>query len=150
VVLGLRQDADTDAIFDIFDDVVERGTATQRRTPHKGRLRRDLGALLGDGRGPVNGVVMGAYYLKPNFPGRAAHIANAGYVVARSARGMGIGELLVEDSIRRAPKSASMPSSSIGLRKQSGAGPLERTAGRSSAGSPMRSTTKSVDLLAKV
>jgi len=25
VVLGLRQDADTDAIFDIFDDVVERG-----------------------------------------------------------------------------------------------------------------------------
>jgi len=28
------------------------------------------------------GVLAGAYYLKPNFPGRASHIADAGYVVA--------------------------------------------------------------------
>jgi GNAT superfamily N-acetyltransferase len=47
--------------------------------------------------------VVGAYYLKPNQPGRAAHIANAGYVVDRPYRGRGIGRLLVEDSIRRAP-----------------------------------------------
>jgi GNAT superfamily N-acetyltransferase len=49
------------------------------------------------------GVVAGAYYLKPNQPGRAAHIANAGYVVDRPFRGRGIGRLLVEDSITRAP-----------------------------------------------
>jgi ribosomal protein S18 acetylase RimI-like enzyme len=48
--------------------------------------------------------VLGAYYLKPNFPGRAAHIANAGYVVAEWARGRGIGQSLVEDSIVRAPR----------------------------------------------
>jgi GNAT superfamily N-acetyltransferase len=47
--------------------------------------------------------VVGAYYLKPNQPGRAAHIANAGYVVDAPYRGRGIGRLLVEDSIRRAP-----------------------------------------------
>jgi GNAT superfamily N-acetyltransferase len=47
--------------------------------------------------------VAGAYYLKPNQPGRAAHIANAGYVVDRPYRSQGIGRLLVEDSIRRAP-----------------------------------------------
>jgi GNAT superfamily N-acetyltransferase len=47
--------------------------------------------------------VVGAYYLKPNFPGRASHIANAGYVVASPARGRGVGRALVEDSIRRAP-----------------------------------------------
>ena len=35
----------------------------------------------------VAGRLVGAYYLKPNFPGRAAHIANAGYVAAASARG---------------------------------------------------------------
>ena len=51
----------------------------------------------------VEGVLAGAYYLKPNFPGRGAHIANAGYVVGRLHRGRGIGRLLVEDSIRRAP-----------------------------------------------
>jgi GNAT superfamily N-acetyltransferase len=47
--------------------------------------------------------VVGAYYLKPNQPGRAAHIANAGYIVDADYRGHGIGRLLVEDSIRRAP-----------------------------------------------
>jgi ribosomal protein S18 acetylase RimI-like enzyme len=47
--------------------------------------------------------VVGAYYLKPNQPGRAAHIANAGYVVDAASRGRGIGRRLVEDSIRRAP-----------------------------------------------
>ena len=49
------------------------------------------------------GAVAGAYHLKPNQPGRAAHIANAGYVVDRPFRGRGIGRLLVEDSITRAP-----------------------------------------------
>jgi GNAT superfamily N-acetyltransferase len=50
------------------------------------------------------GRVVGAYYLKPNFPGKAAHIANAGYVVAESARGRGVGRALVENSIERAPR----------------------------------------------
>ena len=48
-------------------------------------------------------TVAGAYYLKPNQPGRAAHIANAGYVVSPAHRGLGIGRALVEDSITRAP-----------------------------------------------
>ena len=51
----------------------------------------------------VDGEVAGAYFLKPNFAGRAAHIANAGYFVDRAYRGRGIGRMLVEDSIERAP-----------------------------------------------
>jgi GNAT superfamily N-acetyltransferase len=50
-----------------------------------------------------DGVVAGGYYLKPNQPGRAAHIANAGYVVDRPFRRRRVGRLLVEDSITRAP-----------------------------------------------
>jgi len=50
-----------------------------------------------------DGAVAGAYYLKPNQPGRAAHIANAGYVVDRPFRSRGVGRRLVEDSITRAP-----------------------------------------------
>ncbi len=57
----------------------------------------------GPGAGRADGALAGAYYLKPNFPGRAAHIANAGYMVAARHRGQGIGRALVEDSIRRAP-----------------------------------------------
>ncbi|MBV9950867.1 MAG: GNAT family N-acetyltransferase [Acidimicrobiia bacterium] len=51
----------------------------------------------------VDGDLAGAYYLKPNSPGRAAHIANAGYVVSSAHRGTGVGRALVEDSITRAP-----------------------------------------------
>lgn len=49
------------------------------------------------------GAVLGHYYLKPNQPGLGSHVANAGYMVAERARGQGLGRLLGEDSLRRAP-----------------------------------------------
>jgi GNAT superfamily N-acetyltransferase len=53
---------------------------------------------------PTGAELVGAYYLRPNSVGRAAHIANAGYVVAAPWRRRGIGRLLVEDSVTRAPQ----------------------------------------------
>jgi GNAT superfamily N-acetyltransferase len=52
----------------------------------------------------VDDEVVGGYYLKPNQPGRGAHIANAGYLVAAASRGRGVGRALVLDSIERAPR----------------------------------------------
>ena len=49
-------------------------------------------------------ALVGAYYLKPNFVGRAAHIANAGYFVVREHRGRGVGRVLVEHSLAEAPR----------------------------------------------
>ena len=46
-----------------------------------------------------DGRLVGSYYLKANFPGRAAHIANGGYFVVADLRGRGIGTALVEDSM---------------------------------------------------
>jgi GNAT superfamily N-acetyltransferase len=48
------------------------------------------------------GALAGSYYLKPNFPGRAAHIANGGYFVVPELRGLGVGTALVEDSLVQA------------------------------------------------
>jgi GNAT superfamily N-acetyltransferase len=48
------------------------------------------------------GYLVGAYYIKPNFVGRAAHIANAGYFVLAPYRGTGVGRALVEHSLREA------------------------------------------------
>lgn len=99
---------DDGQLFDIFSDVVER----REGYPHEPPLTHDTFMSLWRGPGVVtvcartadpDATVLGAYYLKPNFAGRAAHIANAGYVVARAARGGGVGRMLVEDSIRRAP-----------------------------------------------
>jgi len=51
---------------------------------------------------PGGGEVIGAYYVKANFVGRAAHIANAGYFVVPPHRGRGIGRALVEHSLMAA------------------------------------------------
>ena len=50
----------------------------------------------------VGARLVGAYYVKPNFVGKAAHIANAGYFVLESHRGRGLGRRLVEHSLREA------------------------------------------------
>ena len=48
------------------------------------------------------GYLIGASYIKPNYVGRAAHIANAGYFVLAPYRGTGVGRNLVEHSLREA------------------------------------------------
>ncbi len=48
------------------------------------------------------GELVGAYYVKPNFVGRAAHISNAGYFVLEAHRGRGLGRRLVEHSLKQA------------------------------------------------
>ncbi len=40
------------------------------------------------------GEVLGAFYLKPNWPGRARQVANAGFIVAPKWRNKGLGWLL--------------------------------------------------------
>ena len=45
------------------------------------------------------GRVLGMYILHPNNLGRCGHIANASYAVSSSARGKGIGGMLVTDSL---------------------------------------------------
>ncbi len=52
--------------------------------------------------GRLGAELAGSYYLKPNFAGRAAHIANAGYFVVAGLRGRGIGETLVRHSFDEA------------------------------------------------
>lgn len=103
LVLADATEVDRPRLFDIFADVVERGDGYPESAPlQPERFAASwidppvvVVARLGE-------EVVGAYYLKPNFPGRAAHIANAGYVVAHVHRGAGVGRRLVEDSIARA------------------------------------------------
>ena len=43
--------------------------------------------------------IIGGFYIKPNFPGRASHIANCGYIIKKEYRGKGIGFHLGKHSI---------------------------------------------------
>jgi GNAT superfamily N-acetyltransferase len=96
---------DHDALFELFTRVVSKGEGF----PHQPPLTREafsatwidpvtltVAARLGD-------RLVGSYYLKPNFVGRASHIANAGYMVSERWRGLGVGRRMLEDSIWRAP-----------------------------------------------
>jgi len=50
----------------------------------------------------LGGRTMGTYYVRPNQPGRGAHVANAGYMVDAEARGQGIASVLCEHSLETA------------------------------------------------
>ncbi len=109
VVIGPLHQSEYPALYRMFESIV----AALEGYPHAPPLDEPafdatwkavtvtVGARLQTGGGPV---LAGAYYLKPNFVGRAAHIANAGYAVDSAVRGRGIGRLLLEDSIWRAPR----------------------------------------------
>ena len=92
-------------LFDLFAETVARGDGFPQAAPltyaafEEAWLRPTTAVVAAR----VEGRLVGAYYLKPNFPGRAAHIANAGYLVAPRQRGRGLGRLLVSDSLWRAP-----------------------------------------------
>jgi ribosomal protein S18 acetylase RimI-like enzyme len=45
------------------------------------------------------GKILGAFYIKPNFPGRGSHICNAGFIVQPSARGQGLGRWMGESML---------------------------------------------------
>jgi GNAT superfamily N-acetyltransferase len=92
-------------LFELFGRIV----AAKEGYPHAPPLTRDAFDETWVNHVSVvvvarcEGLLAGAYYLKPNQPGRAAHIANAGYVVDGPFRRRRVGRLLVEDSITRAP-----------------------------------------------
>lgn len=95
---------DYDDLFRAFARIVEAGEGFPHRPPltrqefeHDWLTHTTAVVVL-----HVEDRLAGAYYLKPNFSGRAAHIANAGYFVAAEHRGRGLGRAMVEHSIEEA------------------------------------------------
>ncbi len=43
--------------------------------------------------------IVGAFYIKPNFPGRCGHICNAGFIVPPESRGQGLGRIMGETMV---------------------------------------------------
>jgi L-amino acid N-acyltransferase YncA len=103
VDVRLAEAVDVDALFDVYRDVVANGGAV----PLGGRAAREVFVEGWIRRRRVyaarqNGATVGGYFLRSNFPAFAAHIAQGGYLVARTARGRGIGSYLLEHSLREA------------------------------------------------
>jgi L-amino acid N-acyltransferase YncA len=95
--------SDIDALFGIYAEMAADGGAEPRQgkplrqTFIEGWVR-DRAVYAAH----LDGVMAGGYFLRPNFPAFAAHIAQGGYLVARSLRRRGIGRKLVEHSLHQA------------------------------------------------
>lgn len=52
--------------------------------------------------GSLDNATVGAFFIKPNFPGRCSHICNAGFIVHPKMRGQGMGRLMGEAMLQLA------------------------------------------------
>jgi len=60
---------------------------------------------LKDGYPPAwKDIVVGSYYVKPNYPGRSSHICNAGFVVPPNHWNKGYGRVLANSYLYYGPK----------------------------------------------
>ncbi|WP_108125185.1 GNAT family N-acetyltransferase [Saccharospirillum mangrovi] len=94
-------DADFDAIWPIFQEVVRTGDTyafavdTSREEAYRlwMELPRQTFVYEND-----NGEILATYYLKTNQAGPGSHVCNCGYMVASAARGLGLATQLCEHS----------------------------------------------------
>lgn len=96
--------SDEPDLFAAYAEVVAAGGAFPRRPPADRATFRtawiETSTAVSVAR--VGQNIVGGYFIKQNFPGLAAHIANAGYLVAHEFRGQGIGRALAEHSLKDA------------------------------------------------
>ncbi len=102
VELVLAGAQDWPLLAKLYDRIVAEGTSY----PHEDPLtEEEFQEYWVKGKGKVTVVayerprrshpqLLGAFYLKPNWPGRASHVANAGVIVAPEWRNRGLGSLL--------------------------------------------------------
>jgi L-amino acid N-acyltransferase YncA len=97
-------DADHEAIWNVFREVVAVGD-TYAFDPG---MSREEALAYWFGAGTQTFVaendrrVVGTYILKANQAGPGAHVANAAYMVAKDARGLGVGRKMAEHSLTEA------------------------------------------------
>ncbi len=104
VEIRLATEADRDAIWEIFHDVIAPGD-TYAFDPQMSRqdaltywFRSDTHTYVVE----QDRHVVGTYILRPNQSGGGSHVANAAFIVALKARGQGIGRAMGEHCLREA------------------------------------------------
>lgn len=96
------QDDDLGALFDMYVAVVEDGGALPANGASmdvfmEGWVRNRAVFVAWKGE-----EIVGPYFVRSNSPAFAAHIAQGGYTVGKTARRQGVGRLMVQDSLRQA------------------------------------------------
>lgn len=102
-IIRRYEDKDIAEMVNIWNEVVEDGIAfPQEEILSENEGRSFFSKQTYCAVAEVDGRVLGLYILHPNNVGRCGHISNASYAVAKSSRGLHIGEKLVIDCINQA------------------------------------------------
>jgi L-amino acid N-acyltransferase YncA len=96
--------ADHDAIWDIFHEIVAAGDtyAFDPQMPREEALAYWFRADTHTYIAKENDSVVGTYILRPNQSGPGSHVANAAFMVARDAEGAGVGRRMAEHCLTEA------------------------------------------------
>jgi len=104
--IRLAKDSDRDAIWEIFHEVVAAGETypIERDIPRERALaywlKHNARVCVAESE---NGIV-GSYTLHQNQAAGGAHVANAAFIVAKNARGQGIGRAMGEHCLKEAQR----------------------------------------------
>ena len=101
-MLDIRPYRETDLVplLVIMNQVIARGDAFVYDEPmDRDGMRRWIGMYAHAFVAEHDGRIVGGYSLRPNFPGRGAHVCNAAYMVDEHARGLGVGRAMGEHSL---------------------------------------------------
>ena len=98
------EDADFDAMWSIFQEVVATGDTYvfAPDTPREAAFAYWLGPEVTSSVVEDDGRVVGMYKIVPNQPGLGAHVANASFMVAPAFHGRGAGRQMGLDCLREA------------------------------------------------
>ncbi len=100
VELVLAEERDLPKLAKLYDRIVAEGTSYPHERPLTEEefqdywVRGKSTVVAHERPRKVEPELLGAFYLKPNWPGRARHVANAGFIVAPEWRNRGLGWLL--------------------------------------------------------
>jgi len=104
ITIRSANDSDRGAIWEIFREVIAAGETypLDPETPREEALaywfQRRAHVYVAE----KDTHIVGSYTLHPNQSGGGAHVANAGFIVDRSARGQGIGRAMGEHCVSEA------------------------------------------------
>jgi ribosomal protein S18 acetylase RimI-like enzyme len=96
--------SDLEPLRQIFNAIISEGEAFTYDAPFSlDEMKQYVDSYTAGGFvATLDGIVVGAYVLRPNHPGRGSHVCNATYVVDARVRGQQISRQLGEHSLARA------------------------------------------------
>jgi L-amino acid N-acyltransferase YncA len=97
-------DADRDTVWEIFRATVAPGDAFvyDPKTPREEAMAYWFAKGTRTYTVEQDGKIVGSYILRSNRPGLGDHVANAGFMVAPHARGLGVGRTMGEHALSEA------------------------------------------------